>query len=200
MYLQLLQIQAVKHGVKIQAYCLMPNHVHLIAVPQRQDSFANVFRKLHADYAKFLNIRMLRSGHLWQSRYYSAPLSERHFCAAIHYVEDNPCRAGLADRPEAWPWSSAAARSNETAQPLLDLTDWNRYHGPESWNSALRGNALEEGFLAAIRAATQKGRPLGDEEFVEELQQKFTRKITAARRGRPPKTSTVQALTAVGEK
>ena len=87
----------------------MPNHVHLVAVPDASDSLANALRRAHGRYAMYLNARRGRSGHLWQNRFYSCALDGAHLAVALRYVERNPVRAGLAESVEQYRWSSAAA-------------------------------------------------------------------------------------------
>ena len=84
----------------------MTNHIHVIAVPQRADSLANAFRHAHSIYALRFNRKYRFSGHLWQDRFYSCALDERHMWATIRYVELNPVRAGLTSKASDYPWSS----------------------------------------------------------------------------------------------
>ena len=108
LYLQLIRENLAEAGVRILAYCLMTNHVHLIAVPEREDSLAVLFGRAHGRYSQALNIRRGRCGHLWQARFHSCPMSAVHLQVGLRYVEANPCRAGLVERPEHYRWSSAA--------------------------------------------------------------------------------------------
>ena len=87
----------------------MTNPVHLVVVPEREDSLAVLFRRVHGRYAQYLNARRQRSGHLWQNRFFSCPLSSRHLSTALRYVERNPLRAGLASQPGEYEWSSTRA-------------------------------------------------------------------------------------------
>ena len=87
----------------------MTNHVHFVAVPEREDSLALLFGRANGRYAQALNSRKGRSGHLWQAPFHSCPLSDSHLEVALRYVEENPCRAGMAASPAGCRWSSAAA-------------------------------------------------------------------------------------------
>jgi putative transposase len=89
----------------------MTNHVHLIAVPEREGSLARTLGCTHSEYALALNHAHGRSGHVWQNRFFSCPLGESHLLSALRYVELNPVRAGLASEPSGWPWSSARAHT-----------------------------------------------------------------------------------------
>jgi len=104
-----LRQHCVDAEVRVLAYCLMSNHVHLVVVPGRADSLAVLFRRVHGRYAQYLNIRRQRSGHLWQSRFFSCALSESHLWVALRYVEQNPCRACIAGTPGEYRWSSYSA-------------------------------------------------------------------------------------------
>ena len=105
-YLDLLALHCAETGLRIVAYCLMFNHIHLIA--ERESSMAVALRRVHGRYAQYLNTRKQRSGHLWQNRYFSCPLGQDHLWTAIRYVEQNPVRAHLTALPEEYAWSSAA--------------------------------------------------------------------------------------------
>ena len=145
----------------------MPNHVHLIAVPQQKDSFARTFRRVHAGYARAIHMRLRRVGHLWQARYGSAPMDEKHFWAAMLYVERNPVRARLTEHAEQWKWSSAQAHLKGANAGLLDLVPWRARHTPESWKLYLDNGLHDAALIERIRDATQRGQPLGDEAFVK---------------------------------
>ena len=106
--LELLWHYARKYGLEILAYCLMPNHVHYVAIPHTEFAFARTFGIGHMCYARYRHQPLHRSGHLWQGRFFAAPLDEEYCSRAVRYVELNPLRAHLVDHPEAWLWSSAA--------------------------------------------------------------------------------------------
>ncbi len=113
--------QACQHReVDIWAWCMMTNHVHFIAVPGRQTSLARCFSEAHIKYTRRINKREGWVGHLWQSRFGSSVLDERHLIAAVRYVERNPVRAGLVQEPWDQPWSSARRHTGkEKTDPLI---------------------------------------------------------------------------------
>jgi putative transposase len=88
-----------REGVEIWAYCLMPNHVHLIAVPEREDALQRAIGEAHRRYSRAVNLREGWRGHLWQGRFASFPMDQDHLLAAARYVELNPVRAGIRRRP-----------------------------------------------------------------------------------------------------
>jgi putative transposase len=176
MYLSLLRDQLQDAAVRVLAYCLMNNHVHLVVVPQKADSLAILFRRVHGRYAQYVNTRRRRTGHLWQQRYYSCPLSESHLWIALRYVEQNPCRAGMVARPEEYRWSSAS--THLSGQPdrsqVLDGEYWKRAGGVETWQQLhAAADAPERAML--LRRCTYSGRPFGEDEFVERLEGRFQR-------------------------
>jgi putative transposase len=174
-YLSLAREQVEESGVRVLAYCLMSNHVHLVVVPERADSLAVLFRRVHGRYAQYLNIRRQRSGHLWQQRFFSCPLSERHLWVALKYVEQNPCRAGLVRRAEEYRWSSAAAHLGcKDASGMLDLGFWERSGRVETWRQ-MHEAADDTRRIELLRRCTYSGRPFGEEEFVQRLEQQFHR-------------------------
>jgi REP element-mobilizing transposase RayT len=107
LYLSLLREYTGKYQVQILGYCLMTNHVHLIAVPADATGLAKAIGRVHNDYARWLPIRRRESGHLWQNRFFSCPLEDAYTWAALAYVERNPVRAGMVAHREEWAWSSA---------------------------------------------------------------------------------------------
>ena len=112
-YLDLLAKYGAKHGLAVHAYCLMTNHVHLVVVPETAESLAAALKPLHLRHAQELNHRLNISGILWQGRFHSTPLDERHFWAAVRYVERNPVRTGMVEHAWDYPWSSAAAHCGQ---------------------------------------------------------------------------------------
>ena len=177
MYLGLMARHLRDSEVRILAYCLMSNHVHFVLVPERLDSLAVLFRRVHGAYSQAVNAGLGRSGHLWQNRYYSCPLSERHLWFALRYVEANPVRAGLSNAAEDYRWSSAAAHMQglREAATILDWDFWERSGGLERWR---RMHAVPENEEQkhALRRCTYGGRPFGEEDFVAEIEERFRRR------------------------
>ena len=90
-------------GLQILGYCLMTNHVHLVAIPSRSDSLANTLRRTHSHYAQSFNQRYGRSGHLWQNRFFSCGLDRDHLVTTLAYVDLNPVRAGMVGSAQGLP-------------------------------------------------------------------------------------------------
>jgi putative transposase len=191
-YLHLLRQYSILHQCALVGYCLMSNHVHVIAVPGRADSLPVVLRDVHGRYATYLNGRQSASGHVWQGRYFSCPLDAQHLWAALRYVERNPVRAGMAKRAEEYAWSSAAAHcGGSDKQGLLDLDFWRGEWSVVSWRSFLEDAAEAE--AERIRRNTHTGRPLGSEDFVKQMERRLCRTLAAQKGGRPRKESLDEA-------
>jgi putative transposase len=185
LYLGLVVRAACDYGLALLGWCLMTNHVHWIVTPSAPNSMAFTFRRAHSQYSIFVNsMRHHRRGHLWQGRFYSCPLSERHLFAALAYVERNPVRANLAFDAENYPWSSAAAHTGrDPTPPFLCLKPWNEVHTVETWRPFLRTQAASE--ESVLRDRTAQGKPWGDEAFTASLEQKTSRDLHPRPLGRP---------------
>ena len=181
-YLELLSEASELFGLSIRSYTLMTNHVHLIAVPEREDSIGKTLRDTHGPYASYFNRRYRFCGHLWQARFHSSPMDDVHFWAGVRYVENNPVRAGMVERAQDYPWSSAAAHCGPRSDPLLASFDINPLLIPD-WSEWLAaGQPVAE--IETIRRNTRTGRPSGSEEFIKGLEAGLGRRLRPAKRGR----------------
>jgi putative transposase len=183
-YLGLLAEYSPLHGLSLLGYCLMSNHVHLIAVPRAPDALAQALKQVHGRYASYWNARQSSCGHAWQGRFYSCPLDESHLWKALRYVELNPVRAGMVDVAEQWRWSSAAVHCG-TAIPdaMLDMKRWSKRWTPAEWVEFL-ATAESPAEVSELRRSTHTGRPLGTPEFVEALEKSSQRPLAARKAGR----------------
>ncbi len=109
LYRDLLAESSGRAKCAVWAYCLMPNHVHVILVPSDDDGLRRTFADLHRRYTGYVNARARVTGHLWQGRYGSVVMDEDHLLYAVRYVTLNPVRARLVKRSKDWQWSSARA-------------------------------------------------------------------------------------------
>lgn len=187
LYLDLLAEFAPKYRLSIQAFCLMPNHIHLVATPENKQSLSRTLQRVHCDYARATNLRHRRTGHLWQARYHSVPLDEEHFWAAMVYIEQNPTRAALIDNPTDYPWSSAPLRLTNRST-FLSQDKWRQTHNAQSWQSCLHYGLHQGNLFENIRAATRNGWPLGNENFQTILEQHLGFRPLKRHRGRPRAT------------
>ena len=192
-YLALLQQQADKYGLEILAYCLMSNHVHLVAIPQAEDALAKAIGRTHFRYTQYLNRFHRRSGHLWQGRFYSCALDGRHLWLAIKYVELNPVRAKRCPRAWQYAWSSAAAHTDEQAESRwLNLPRWYKERSADAWRKELT-EGLTDSEMAQIRMRTHTGRALGRDSFLSKLETRLGRRVRPLPVCRPKTTATSRA-------
>jgi len=120
-YRDLVTEACAAHGVHCLAWCLMPNHVHLILTPRDEDGLRAALADAHRRYSRRINFAHGWTGYLWQGRFASYPMDEAHLMTAIRYVELNPVKAQLVARAEDWPWSSAGAHVSGKPDGLTDL-------------------------------------------------------------------------------
>lgn len=186
-YLGLLREQSTEYKVAIDAYCLMTNHVHLVATPATAEALAETLRRVNQYYAQYINRLHGRSGHLWQDRFFSCGLDEEHFWTAMIYVERNPVRAGLVGKAWDWPWSSAAGhcRGGDEAG-LLDVASWRKRIGGQDWRKSL-ARLEDPRSVERLQLCTTRGRPLGSDSFVSKLERALGRRLRPLAHGRPRK-------------
>ena len=174
-----------KYGLKIWAYCLMNNHVHFVCVPLQDDSLSCTFNTLHMRYSQYFNNKKGAKGHLWQGRFFSCILDERHLYAAIRYIENNPVRAHIVEKVENYKWSSAQGHINNGSDPILsddcyvekETGDWLKYLSEK--------DDLQQ--IEDIRKNSLTGRPCGDDTFIQTMEGLLGRKLKAMAMGRPRK-------------
>ncbi len=180
-YLQLIQEWCTAYSVDLWGYCLMPNHVHLILVPEDEHSLALAIGKAHLRYSRLVNFREGWRGHLWQGRFASYAMDERYLLACVRYAELNPVRAKLVTHSAEWRWSSARAHLDEctdgvvNVRPLLDLAGM-------AWSEFL-GEAVPAADAAAFRRHERTGRPLGSPDFVDRVETQLGRCLRRAKPG-----------------
>jgi putative transposase len=192
-YLDLLRQSTEMHGIALIGYCLMSNHVHLVAVPRKADVLARALGETHGRFASYWNALHHSTGHVWQGRYYSCPMDEPQLWEALRYTELNPVRAALVARAECWGWSSAAAHcgADPTGSWLGDAL-WRGRWSAVTWREYLNAGVTESQ-LAAIRRSTYSGRPLGSQEFTHTLEKETKRRLVPQKRGPKKKTDKSEA-------
>ena len=186
-YIRLLALYSRKAGTDVWAYCLMPNHVHLVMVPGKEDGLRAVLGEVHRRYTRYVNFREDWRGHLWQERFHSFVMDENYLLATVRYVERNPVVAGLCACPHQWTWSSARAHMKgqddglvQVAPMLERVNDWYEYVS----NSK---KYFQECDLIERHART--GRPLGSRKFIKNLEAIAGRPLLPRRPFRKPKQS-----------
>ena len=166
-YLAYLRESAERCGASVSAYCLMSNHVHLIVTPETERALASTLGRTHLLYAQYIHRLHGRSGHFWQSRFYSCPMDQAYAHNAAAYVELNPVRAGIVRVPWTYPWSSAPAHCGRSrdASGMLDLGRWFEEMSAEKWKATLKAVRKSDEATAQLRRHTRTGRPLAATPF-----------------------------------
>lgn len=184
LYIELMAEWCARCQVAIWAYCLMPNHVHYIAVPQSEDGLRRAIGEAHRRYTRHINFRENWRGHLWQGRFASYVMDEQYLLAAARYIELNPVRAKLTADPPKYPWSSAEAHIKGcddalvVVKPLLRIVN--------DWRKFLTGGISDEEYKT-LRRHERTGRPLGNTKFILRLEEKLGKVLTPQKGGRPKK-------------
>jgi putative transposase len=179
-YLELMSHWCAERDVQIWAYCLMPNHVHLIAVPKTEDGLRLAIGEAHRRYTRHVNFREGWRGHLWQGRFASFVLDETYLLAAARYVELNPVRARLATSPSEYRWSSAKAHLKGKDDVLVKVSPLIKIAG--NWRRLLT-SAVSEEDLKQFREHERTGRVLGEEAFQKRLEKKLGRVLRRQKPG-----------------
>jgi putative transposase len=191
-YRDLLAGHCASHGVAVWSWVLMPNHVHLILVPEHVDALRAALSKVHRAYAGRIHAREKRTGHFWQGRFGCVAMDEPHLLAAVRYVALNPVRARLVERARDWRWSSVHA--------LLDpargdgLTDTGPVLDRVPDFAALLASGEDETLSAVLRRSESTGRPLGSSAFLDRIEVSLGRDPKPRKRGRKPKAVELSAL------
>ena len=186
LYKEFLAEWAYREGVQIWAYCLMTNHVHLIAVPKAADSLARAVGEAHRRYTAAINRRKGWTGHLWQGRFSSFAMDDAYTLQAARYIERNPVAAKITRRAEEYRWSSARAHitgKNDglaLTDPLLSRVD--------DWRTFLRYDPADD-FADRMEAHSAGGWPLGDDIFIAKVARKAGCPVRPNPRGRPAQGS-----------
>jgi len=183
-YLSLLDEWCARGGVEVWAYCLMPNHVHLIVVPDSEDGLRRALGETHRRYTRRINFREGWRGYLWQGRFASFAMDERYLLRAARYVELNPVRAKLCRAPWRWRWSSAAAHVGGRDDGLVRVTPV--LERVKDWREFLT-EALATDEAELLRRHERTGRPLGEPAFLDRIERMLHRVVRPAKRGLKPR-------------
>ena len=187
LYESLLREAAEKADSEVWCYCLMPNHVHIIIVPSDEDGLRRTFADAHRRYTGYVNARMRVTGHLWQGRFGSVVMDEEHLAHAVRYVSLNPVRAGLVERAEEWPWSSAACHLSGRDSELVKVSPvLERY---ADFSTFLDQKEGESHAFRVLRQSETTGRPLGSDKWVAKLEALTGRQLKPQKRGPKKKNS-----------
>lgn len=179
LYVDLIAAALQRTGTRCLAWCLMPNHVHLILVPSTGDGLRATLGEAHRRYSRSVNTAHGWTGYLWQGRFVSYPMEQSHLRNAVLFVERTPVAAGLAIRAEDWRWSSAKAHVCGIDDGLTDRMGLDT-RGLD-WSRELTSRDME---TSIFEAHARTGRPLGDTAFLKRLEDETGRALQPRKRGR----------------
>jgi putative transposase len=162
-YCDILAIALTRHNTRCLAWCLMPNHIHLMLVPATADGLRATLASTHTTYAQRINQQQEASGHLFQGRYASYAMDDAHMMVAARYIENNPVKAGMAACAEEWRWSSARAHISGQSDGLTDVAALAQHI--KNW-AAMLANGLEA--AEQVDLAIKTGRPLGSADWLKQ--------------------------------
>jgi putative transposase len=188
LYRDLIAERLQRHSVACWAYCLMPNHVHLVLTPPEGDApaaaaaLSRAVGEAHRRYTAFVNARARVTGHLFQGRFGCVAMDDRRLLDAVRYLAFNPVRARLCQNPEAWPWGSVrahlAGRDDElvVVAPVLERAP--------RFRDLLELSPEELAAVDSFETESANGRPLGDGAFIAAIEKRLGRSLARGRPGR----------------
>src|SRR4029077_12834336 len=182
-YLDFMAEELNRFGVEVLAWCPMTNHTHLIVVPKDSKVMARAIGEAHRRYTRLKNFSDGVRGYLFQGRFGSCVLDERHLLAAARYVELNPVSAGIVREAVDYPWSSARFHLGVSQGDTL-VRDKSLLGLVADWGEYLKGND-EPGVQTTLLRGMRTGRPAGSEQFVETIERLTGRNLGRRKAGRP---------------
>lgn len=193
LYLDWLREYAQREACRIHAYVLMTNHVHLLLSADRAESPGATMKALGQRYVQYVNRSYRRSGSLWEGRYRSCLVQDdAYLINCMHYIELNPVRAGMVDRPDSYRWSSYRANALGAHDPVVSPHDTYLAFGGTPDERAERYRTQfpqtpDPATISEIRAATNGNYALGNGRFAAEIARALGRRVTPGKPGRPRK-------------
>jgi putative transposase len=192
-YLDTLLEWKAGYDIKVYAWCLMTNHVHLVLEPpEAVENLGRLMKRLAGRQTRYVNRRLARSGTLWEGRYKSSPIqTDAYFLACCRYVELNPVRAGMVADPDSYPWSSYCSRPMSSATGLLDEHPTYRALGRspverlQQYRQFVRAGT-PDAELQLIRQSLQRCQLTGDGRFVDTVERLTGRRVEHKAPGRQP--------------
>lgn len=181
----------MQFGVRVYAYCLMTNHVHLLLAPDTASGLGRLMKALAARATRYRNRLEGRSGTLWESRYKSSLVdTDQYLLACCRYIELNPVRARMVAMPHQYRWSSSRQRMGVNSERWIDLDPGYQALGHDALLRSERyrrfvREAIPSGEWELIRSAVQRGQLTGSERFIKEVEQILGRRIEMRGQGRP---------------
>ena len=189
-YLGYLKEGIKRYDCELHAYVLMTNHVHLLVTPQEKESISQLAQYIGRQYVPYINFIYGRSGTLWEGRHKGSLVqSEAYLLNCMRYIELNPVRAKMVEKPEDYPWSSymanAYAVENDLISPQGSYLDLSKIRQDRVLSyRALFEEPMSGRMLSDIRQAWQTGTPLGNDRFRQQIEEILKVRVGRTRRGR----------------
>ncbi|MEZ4820464.1 MAG: transposase [Bdellovibrionota bacterium] len=181
-YLEMLSLFSRIYEVRIICYCLMTNHIHLIAIPSDERSLTQMMSDVQKSYTRMINFREGWRGHLWQGRYFSCPMDEVYTTRTARYIELNPMKAKMVNNIGEYTYSSIQFHLGEKEDKLIRESYFD--FSPKQWRDYLMeglDSEKQEEDRLEIEQAT--GRPLGDDRFIKRLEEATDRVLKMKKSG-----------------
>ena len=187
-YLNVLHTESKRYKLDILVYCLMTNHVHFIAVPERKDAMGKVFKYVNMKYSQYFNEKKGERGHFFQGRFFSSIMDENYTLKCARYIERNPARAKIVKRAWDWKWSSARVHCGMEENEQLAESMLFKYIGigQNEWKEFI-SQEDDPKEVKRIKEETIKGRVIADIDFIRELGKKLKMTLEIKPKGRPKK-------------
>ena len=200
-YLQDVREAALEYEVRVHAYVLMTNHVHLLVTGQDVGAVGRMMQSVGRRYVRFVNDALARTGTLWEGRFKSSLIdNERYLLACYRYIELNPVRAAMVTAVSEYRWSSYACNGLGLHDPLVSPHPvfMAIHRDPEQRRAcyrALVSEGISEEELANIRIHAQRQRALGTDKFQKAIEAQLGRRAGIGTPGRPRKAISATDLT-----
>lgn len=190
-YLNALRDGADRYAVRIHAWCLMTNHVHLLATPSQEDGIPRMLQHVGRCYVRNFNQKYARSGTLWEGRCWASLVQTDHYLLrAYRYIEMNPVLARMTSAPEKYRWSSHRANAfGETdplthPHPLILTLGASEAERRKAYRNLFKTHPSADE-CRKMRAALDANMPQGSEGFIRQVERWLDRPIGHQTRGRP---------------
>ena len=189
-YLELWESLSRRYGVSVHGYCLMTNHIHFLVTPNKKSSISNTMKVVGSRYAQYINKKYRRTGTLWEGRHRSSLVqSNRYLLTCMRYIELNPVRSGMVERPEEYLWSSYGTNAWGDCSWLTPHAEYLVLgKGPVERQRAYRDLfrfQVDKKDIHLIRKATHYCQPVGSDRFRQIIEEKYGIKLGQMQRGRP---------------
>lgn len=198
LYLDLMREACELFDLKLHAYCLMTNHIHLLLTPSEAADLSSAMKRLTQIYVQRINRMYNRSGPLWSGRFKTALVgSDRYLLSCYRYIELNPVRARMVSSPSEYPWSSYKQNVGIcpptfiTPHPVFEALGPDLASRSEAYKDIFR-ETLGDEVVKQIQDATSQGLPVGDRHFVSQIEQRVGRRLELRPVGRQPRITSLR--------